>query len=105
MTTISSDIARQVLNLPLPDGNDAGAATIRDYLIKLLTTVWTEADGFNGKRPFGNSGWQGDFDSALIKAGLIRGVLDEDGYADAVDTDGVDQLILAAIAELGRVIA
>ena len=33
--------------------------TVKDYLKTLLHTLWDEEDGFSGKRPFGNSGWQG----------------------------------------------
>jgi hypothetical protein len=36
--------------------SDAGDnITVRDYLFKILMMVWDE--GFDGKRPFGNSGW------------------------------------------------
>lgn len=48
---------QELLNTPLPD-NDAYAETIRTYLKKLLILVWIEEEGFDGKRPFGNSGWQ-----------------------------------------------
>lgn len=98
-----SALARRVLDLPMPDGNDAEAATVRDYLTKLLTLVWTENECFNGKRPFGNSGWDGDFDLALIGAGLVEGAIDEDGYVEEVDSEAVNRLVLAAIAELGRI--
>jgi hypothetical protein len=101
-TDISPEPAQRVLALPLPEGNDAEAATIRDYLVALLSTLWREADGFSGKRPFGDSGWQYDVYIALIKAGLIGGSLDEDGYVEHVDHAAGDQLILAAIDELGR---
>lgn len=74
---------RQVLDLPLPD-NDSGADTVRGYLVALLAAVWDEGEGFSGKRPFGNSGWHGDFDQAFIKAGLVPGQLDEDGWVDEV---------------------
>lgn len=102
MTDISPDTARRVLDLPMPDGNDAGATTIRDYLIRLLTEVWRENECFSGKRPFGNSGWDYDLYGPLVEAGLIRGRLDEDGYLEDVDDEAGDRLILAAIAELGR---
>lgn len=102
MTDVSSETARQVLNLPMPDGNDANAATIRDYLIALVRQVWAEQDGFSGKRPFGNSGWDNDLYGPLIKTGLIGGVVDEDGYIEDVDANAGDRLILAAIDELGR---
>lgn len=95
-------LARRVLDLPMPDGNDADAATVRDYLIKLLALVWTDTECFDGKRPFGNSGWDGDFDLALIKAGMVEGAIDEDGYVEEVDSEAVNRMVLAAITELGR---
>lgn len=102
MTDISPATARQVLDLPMPDGNDAGATTIRDYLIRLLTEVWRENEGFSGKRPFGNSGWDYDLYGPLVETGLIRGRLDEDGFIEDVDDEAGARLVLAAIAELGR---
>jgi hypothetical protein len=61
MTTTSE----QVLNLPLPD-NDAGAATIREYLIRLLGELWREGECFSGERPFGNSDWESDLVDPLV---------------------------------------
>ena len=93
-------VAARVLDLEI-GGNDSGAATVRGYLLKLLATLWREEQGFSGKRPFGNSGWQYDLYRPLVGAGLIRGTLDEDGYLAGCDVEGADVLILAAIAELG----
>lgn len=60
---------KSVLDLPLLD-NDAKAATVRDYLKALLTRIWEEGEGFNGKRPFGKSGWDCELTSAIQDAGL-----------------------------------
>lgn len=66
--------------------SDAGDdLTIRDYFRVLLSTLWDEKEGFSGKRPFGNSGWEYDLYKPLIEAGAIPGKLDEDGYVEAVD--------------------
>ena len=60
--------------------SDAGDnLTIHDYLRILLEKVWTEGECFNGKRPFGNSGWDFDLYAPLVKAGFIDGKLYEDG--------------------------
>ena len=59
------------LDLELPE-NDAGASTVRHYLWCLLHAVWTEEEGFNGKRPFGNSGWQHEVTGPLIEAHLCE---------------------------------
>lgn len=92
---------QRVLALPMPDDNDAGATTIGEYLIKLLATLWDEKEGFDGKRPFGNSDWDGDLVVALIQAGAIEGELDEDGYINSCDDDAAEELIAAAIQALG----
>lgn len=91
---------QQVLALPMQE-NDADAATIRDYLIALLATLWEEKDGFTGKRPFGNSGWGGELIAALIQAGAIEGELDEYGYIENYDRDAAEELIADAIQALG----
>lgn len=91
---------RRVLDLEL-GRNDSGEATVRGYLVKLLATVWLDEVEFSGKRPFGKSGWQYDFAPAAIRAGLVGGRLDEDGYADQVDNATLNRLVLAAIRSLG----
>jgi hypothetical protein len=50
-----------------------GYCSIREYLTKLLLTVWEEQEMFNGKRPFGNSGWYLDVFDPLFTGGFIRG--------------------------------
>lgn len=57
--------------------------TIRKYFHELLTALWQEGEGFSGKRPFGNSGWQTDLEIPLIKAGFIAGEI----FYDEDDTD------------------
>jgi len=69
---------------------DSGAGdniTVRDYLHKLLTRVWQLDEDFNGKRPFGNSGWDFDIYAPLIKAGFIAGEVDEHGDIGEFDRD------------------
>lgn len=97
---ITPEQVRAVLDLDIGD-NPTGKTTVRGYLLAMLAKLWTEADDFSGKRPFGNSDWQCDVYVPLIKAGLIPGSLDEDGYLEHVDYKVADALILAAIAELG----
>lgn len=63
---------QQVLDCPLKD-NEYGCPTIRDYLKKLLLALMNEEEGFSGKRPFGNSGWQNELVHALVQNGLISG--------------------------------
>jgi hypothetical protein len=61
--------------------SDAGDdRTVRQYLQALLSTLWSEEESFDSKRPFGNSGWVHDLFDALAKAGFIDlGPLDGDG--------------------------
>jgi len=74
-----------------------GTATLRDYLKDLLRTVWVEEEGFSGKRPFGNSSWQHNVYAPLVKAGLVAGVIDTDGYVERMDDRGGDDLVKAVI--------
>lgn len=89
---------KQILAAPMREGNDAHAATIGEYLCQLLAVLWREEQGFSGKRPFGNSGWQYDVYTALIDAGYLAGELDEDGYIEDVDQTAGDALVQTAIA-------
>jgi hypothetical protein len=92
--------AKRLLDLPLDD-NDAGAATVRDYLIELLRMFWSGGEDFV-KRPFGNSGWQYEIYAPMVAAGLVKGALDEDGYVEDADTRAADALMDAAIQALGQ---
>ena len=50
-----------------------------------IRRVSSNDDDFNGKRPFGNSGWKYNVYAPLTKAGLISGSLDDDGYVESLD--------------------
>jgi hypothetical protein len=80
--------------------NDSGAETIGGYLIALLHELWRDREDFSGKRPFGNSGWPGELERTLIRAGLVSGTLDEWGGIDDVDSKAAFALIDAAIEAL-----
>ena len=89
---------QKILDTPMKTF-DHGEITPRAYLKLLLTTLWEEEESFSGKRPFGNSGWQYDLDTGLVEGGFITGTI-EDGWAEYVDTDARDALILELIAAL-----
>jgi len=92
----------RILDLPVdPEYLPEGVTTIRSYLIRLLSDVWKDGEGFNGKRPFGNSGWESDLMTPLVRAGLVEGKLDEDGYIDSVDDMAAELLIADTIKYLG----
>lgn len=96
-----------VLDFPMQE-NDSGADTIKGYLKALLLTLWKEEEGFSGKRPFGNSGWQNEVALALVKGKFIKGRIHtemEDGevtYESLEDADysELNKLIRQAIATL-----
>jgi len=67
---MTTDI-QSILNCPLEE-NDSGADTVKGYLKALLSTLWDEGEGFSGKRPFGNSGWEYDLTDALIDNKLAQ---------------------------------
>lgn len=91
----------EILALPM-DENDADAETIGDYLIELLLSLWHQGEGFSGKRPFGNSGWEHELCIPLVKAGLVKGSIDEDGYILDYDRKAADKLIEKAIISLWK---
>lgn len=76
---------------------ELGEVPIREYLKRLLTDLWRKEESFNGKRPFGNSGWQLDVYAALARGGVISGTFDENGYLDDVDEKAGEEMILKLI--------
>lgn len=90
-----TDMFKQALDVQL--FGEFEELTVRHYLQLLMTTLWNEQEGFSGKRPFGNSGWDYDLYAPLIKAGFIKGTLDEDGY---VETMGSEQKAHAFVSDL-----
>ena len=73
----------EILKLPMGK-NDADAKTIGEYLIKLSQECWFENEGFSGKRPFGNSGWDYEIYIALVENKAIDGIIDEDGFIESI---------------------
>jgi len=89
----------QVLDCPMSE-NDADAKTVRDYLGKLLLTVWIDGEDFDGKRPFGNSSWELEVYAALAENALIEASKDEWNDWDYNDAHA-DQMVRAAIRHMG----
>lgn len=87
-----------MLALPMRRGNDARAKTVRGFFVALMRQLWEEREGFSGKRPFGNSGWERDLEQAFGDAGLVE--LDEDGAC--WDDAKVDKLAKWCLAELAK---
>ena len=87
-----------ILGLPMRQ-NDAGAATVREYLVALLRVA------MDIKSPWGNSGWVYDLYEALARAGFLPAEFDSDGLVDdwgVVDKTLGDRLIDAAIDAFGE---
>lgn len=80
----------EALDVKIDDEDFKG--TIREFFKELAIMVWTEGEGFNGKRPFGNSGWSYMVYKPLIKEGMLKGELDEYGYLQDYDPNA-DKLI------------
>src|SRR6185503_13299798 len=92
-----NDIARLPAALEVRFDSDAGKdLSVREYLAALLLGVWKEGEGFDGKRPFGNSGWHYELCKPLVRAGFIKGKLDADGYIEDVE-DGAKAFVTSLI--------
>jgi len=73
---------------------------VSDYLKRLLCLVIDEVENFNGKRPFGNSGWLYDIYSDMIKLKLVDGKMDDHGYVEELDCKKADELLMELIMGL-----
>lgn len=86
--------------------SDAGGLlTIREYLCALLTKLWEQGEGFSGKYPFGNSGWEYDLYAALIGAGAVEGSLDEYGRVNTMTKaakERANSIVFGLIQEMCR---
>jgi hypothetical protein len=73
--------------------------TVREFLHRLLETLWNDGEGFSGKRPFGNSGWEYDLYRALVVAGKVKGTITPDGDLDEY-ADNIHAYVRELIAEM-----
>jgi hypothetical protein len=78
--------AFEMLSLRFESRDLGEELTIRDYMRRLLSTLFKEGESFSGKRPFGNSGWEYDIAEPLVRAGAVRGsIRTEEGEADELE--------------------
>jgi len=61
-------------------------------------TLWEDKEGFSGKRPFGDSGWEYDLYKPLIINNVIEGRLDDDNGIEYVDKEQANNVIKSLIA-------
>lgn len=73
--------------------------TLRQYFYDLMSTLWCEQDGFDNKRPFGNSGWDYEIYKPLVQAGLVKGRIDADGYIAELDDAEANEFVLTKILQ------
>jgi len=73
--------------------------TVRVYLLSLLEALWLEGESFSAKQPFGNSSWEYELYDGLVKGGLIKCKIDENGLSD-FDENEANKLIHTAIKAL-----
>lgn len=85
----------EISELKTPSG-----ITIENYLKLLLETLWKQGDGFSGKRPFGDSGWEYELYYPLARAGLINSNGDADGWPRDMDCEKGHEIILELIKSL-----
>ena len=87
----------EILRIQLKNSDFDEDLTIGGYFEKLLSELWAEGEGFSGKRPFGNSGWEHDLYTPLVREGVIRGDIDEDGNLEDFDIKQADVLVFKLI--------
>lgn len=74
--------------------------TVREYLVSLLEALWEEGEGFSGKRPGRNSGWEYDLFAPLVRVGLVTGKLDEYGSVEECNERKARKVIANVIRSL-----
>lgn len=89
----------EILNLKFRSQDLYTEISIRDYFKKQLSTLWMEGERFSGKRPFGNSGWDYEVYTCLIKNGVLPGHLDEDGWIEEFD-ENEGQILVQKLIQL-----
>jgi hypothetical protein len=90
MTDAAQMTGTQALEIRFESRDLGRVLTIRDYMKELLATLFREGEGFSGKRPFGNSGWEYDVIEPLVRAGAVRGTFYEAEEGEAPELEGYD---------------
>lgn len=89
-----------ILNITFECDDLGETLTIRQYLLKLLGTLWDEEESFSAKRPFGNSGWKRDIFYALADAGAIDAE-PGDEWSISEEEESIANKIIADLIEEG----
>jgi hypothetical protein len=95
---------KEILSLKFFSSDLGTKLTVKEFLIKLLSTLWEEEEGFSGKRPFGNSGWKSELFVCLVDNKIIPGkiIRDADGNIEdfAYNREDAEKVILEVIKNL-----
>jgi hypothetical protein len=105
MTDLTAEIMEAALDYEFYANDIDDTTTLRDYLTDLLIQVIVEEESFNGKRPFGNSGWLYNFPLPLVATGAIKGTINEIGDGDDIEYDVTDYNDDDMLMALGQIIA
>lgn len=93
---------QRILDLQFYSKDLARTLTVRDYLVRLLATLWADGEDFNPRRPFGSSGWRTDLEKLLYKEGIVFGTFDEkNGLLLKSDTLVFNRIMLNVIKAMG----
>lgn len=92
---------KEILKLKFYSDDLGKEISIKKYLKKLLKKVILETEGFDGKRPFGNSDWIYELAYCLCENEIIENVPieGEDGYYD-FDYDEFEKKMIELIDEI-----
>jgi len=87
-TKLTNDEIQSFLSAKCLD-EDCQGKTHLTWIQEVLTELFKKEDAFNGKRPFGNSGWKTDIEGGLIKSIPRLGIItfDEENYIDQMESD------------------
>lgn len=98
ITRHREDIDMNIFDVPMTYGGEE--KTIGDFFRECLVQLWLENEGFSGKRPLGDSGWDWEIYEALAWAGLIGAEFDEFGEMESCDEQMANDLIFKALENL-----
>lgn len=88
---------KDILELKINNSDFDKDLTIKGYLCLLLDKLWKEEERFSGKRPFGNGGWKNDLYVPLVKAKVVKGSFNEDGWMEDCDSKKANKIIFDCI--------
>jgi hypothetical protein len=71
MEKLSKEKMEEILNYRFEARDIEVNLSIKDFLKTILKKVWKEEQCFDGKRPFGNSGWQQEIYDILIENKVV----------------------------------